>query len=206
MSVSIYPIAFIDAFKSIIWQEEVEVSYRIKLCIKHFELFLTKSSNNKCKYLDFRFRMTFWLSVWKPKITCSNEMYKFMEDKHKERVPGHQQEAGAHVWECEQRVSHHTRRACWRRCSPAIALIAYLWRRRQTNMSTGRGPPRCAQITGYQHLGCIPQPGAWLVRDEVAEDDEDAEGSLNCEEFHLLFGKSQVRFSFTKFINSASNK
>lgn len=97
-------------------------------------------------------------------ITCSNEMYKFIEDRRKELVPGHQQEAGAHVWECEQRVSHHTRRACWRRCSPAIALIAYLWRRRQTNMSTGRGPPpRCAQITGYQHLGCIPQPrwGSW---------------------------------------------
>lgn len=166
--------------------------------------------------------MTFWLSVWKPKIkvqtswiTCSNEMYKFMEDRHKERVPGHQQEAGAHVWECEQRVSHHTRRACWRRCSPAIALIAYLWRRRQTNMSTGRGPPRCAQITGYQHLGCIPQPG------EVAED-EDAEGG-NCEEFDRFgsfreissddrgvkarrFVKSQLRFSFRKFINSASKK
>lgn len=51
MSVSIYPIAFIDAFKSIIWQEEVEVSYRIELCIKHFELFLNKSSNNKCNVI-----------------------------------------------------------------------------------------------------------------------------------------------------------
>lgn len=61
--------------------------------------------------------------------------------------------------------------------------------------------PRCAQIAGYQHLGCIPQPG-----DEVAED-EDADGG-NCEISSVVrnvkarrFGKSQVRFSFRKFIN-----
>lgn len=138
-------------------------------------------------------------------------------NSHKERVPGHQQEAESkstrvRMW-AEQRVSHHTRRACWRRCSPAIALIAYLWRRRQTNMSTAplRSDNRLSASGLHSSAGGWGswRRGRWggklrdirpfrkLLRDLI----------ICCSWCQSpTFGKSQVRFSIRKFINSASNK
>lgn len=65
-------------------------------------------------------------------------MYKFMEDRHKERVPGHQQEAGAHVWECEQSISPEQESMLTQVLSrDSTDSLSMETPRRQTNMSTG---------------------------------------------------------------------